>query len=343
MDRPPRFPVIIGPTAAGKSSLAVDVAQAFQRESLAAGEIISADAYQVYRRMDLGTAKPTPDERRGVPHHLIDILEPNDPEPFSVHRWLQLAEGLIAEMGWADSADETRDRLEAGSTEGDRLEAGPTERRIPIVVGGTHLYIKALLDGVFDGPGADEQIRSELESWDPAKRRAELERIDPAAAARIHPNDARRTIRALEVFRLTGKPISAWQGQWDRGSRANCLLVILGWDAEAINRRINARVRDMIEQGLVEEVRALADAGQIGPQATQALGYKQILRHLAGECSLAEAVERIKIETRRFAKNQRTWIRRLQTTPGAIRMPGEKYQDERIAQTIVNACFTQSK
>ncbi len=329
MDRPARFPVIIGPTAGGKSALAVDVALGFERRGLACAEVISADAFQVYRAMDIGTAKPTADERRGVTHHLIDILEPDDPVPFSVHRWLSLAEGLIGEMGWGEI--EKNDAPEGAATGRDR---------IPIVVGGTHLYIKALLDGVFDGPGADDAIRAELDALDPAERRAELERIDPQAAARIHPNDARRTIRAIEVFRLTGKPISAWQGQWDKGSRADCLLVILEWDAEAINRRINARVREMVDRGLVEEVRALSARGLLGPQAAQALGYKQILAHLGGNGSLDDAVERIKIETRRFAKNQRTWIRRLQTTPGAMRIPGENSNDPEIAQVIVNTCLT---
>ncbi len=329
MNRLARFPVIIGPTAGGKSALAVGVALEFERRGLACAEVISADAFQVYRGMDIGTAKATADERRGVTHHLIDILEPDDPEPFSVHRWLGLAEGLIGEMGW--------DNIEKP----ERLEGSATERdHIPIVAGGTHLYIKALLDGVFDGPGADDAIRAELDALDPAERRAELERIDPQAAIRIHPNDARRTIRAIEVFRLTGKAISACQGQWDQGSRGDCLLVILEWDAEAINRRINARVREMVDRGLVQEVCELSSRGLLGLQAAQALGYKQILGHLGGNGSLDDAVERIKIETRRFAKNQRTWIRRLQTTPGAMRIPGENSNDPKIAQVIVNTCLT---
>ena len=331
MDGVARFPVIIGPTAGGKSALAVEVALEFERRGLACGEVVSADAFQVYRAMDIGTGKATAKERRGVAHHLIDILEPDDPEPFSVHRWLALAEGLIGEMGWGGCGIETTDRPEGGA--GGRA-------RVPIVVGGTHLYIKALLDGVFDGPGADKGIRAELEALDPAERRAELERIDPQAAARIHPNDARRTIRAIEVFRLTGKPISACQGQWDQGSRADCLLVILDWDAEAINRRINARVREMVDRGLVQEVRELTARGLLGAQAAQALGYKQILAHLGGECSLDDAVERIKIETRRFAKNQRTWIRRLQRTPGTMRIPGDTRRVQEIAQVIVNTCLT---
>ncbi len=316
MPRVARFPVIIGPTAGGKSSLAVEVAFEFQRQQMGQGEIISADAFQVYRAMDIGTAKPTPDQRAAVTHHLIDILEPDDPEPFSVHRWLGLVEGLLEEMQWGGPS--------------------PTPR-IPIIAGGTHLYTKALLDGVFEGPGADPVLREQLQAMDHDTRRAELERVDPAAFARIHPNDARRTIRALEVFRLTGKPISDWQGQWDTGSRPDCLLVILDWQTEAINRRINARIREMVDQGLVAEVQGLHESGRLGPLAAQALGYKQILAHIAGDCTLDDSIERIKIETRRFAKNQRTWLRRLKSTPGSVVVSGDEGERHNSVQTIVNA------
>ena len=152
-------------------------------------EIVTADAFQVYRGMDIGTAKPTMEERAGVPHHLIDIVEPT--EKFTVEQWLSLAEAKI---------DELRGR-----------------GVLPIVVGGTHLYSKAWMDGLFEGPGANEHVREELRALTPTARRAELDRVDPAAAARIHFNDERRTIRALEVYRLTGQPISAQQKQWDAG------------------------------------------------------------------------------------------------------------------------------
>src|SRR5258705_12298259 len=134
-----------------------------------------------------------------------------------------------------------------------------------------------------------------------ATRRAELERVDPAAAARIHPNDARRTVRALEVFRQTGRPITAWQGQWDEGrGREDCLLVVVQWPTEMLNRRINARVKGMMDVGLLEEVRGLHMAGRLGPPAPEALGYKQLVEHLEGRATLEEAVEQIKVETRRF-------------------------------------------
>ncbi len=303
-----RFPLIAGPTAGGKSDLAVEVAVLLRARGTPA-EVVSADAFQVFRGMDIGMAKPTPAERRGVPHHLIDLVEPT--VGFSVHEWLALAGPLIA-------------RLRAGGV-------------VPIVVGGTHLYAKALLDGLFEGPPPDEALRAALRAMDPAARRVELERLDPAAAARIHRNDERRTVRALEVFRQTGTPISALQRQWDSAPRADALLVALDWPAGAINARINARVRAMMDQGLLAEVRALHAAGRLGPQAREALGYKQLVEHLEGRCSLDDAVERIKIETRRFAKNQRTWLRRLRATPEALVLPMEALAISAAAERIATA------
>lgn len=372
MSLPALTPVICGPTAGGKSDLAVALALRARQEWGIGAEIITADAFQVYLGMDIGTAKPSVEERRGVVHHLIDVVDPRGSErgtgfqpvqnaqehgqdahatkTFTVDDWLRLAREKIAEIRGRGA--------------------------LPIVVGGTHLYIKALLDGLFDGPEPDEALRAELTAMDPAARRAELERVDPAAAARIHPNDVRRTVRALEVFRLTGKPISAHQKQWDaptppgtssptvregdRGAaaksnaapecsafggnalpdgRAAYQLIILDWESEALNRRINARVKQMMERGLLDEVRALRDSGALipGSQPAEALGYKQLLAHLRNPAaiSLEDAVEKIKIETRRFGKNQRTWLRRLRTTPGAmtIQMPGTQ-QDEAVARIV---------
>lgn len=289
-----RFPVIVGPTAGGKSSLAVAVAHALARVGVAA-EIVTADSVQVYRGLDIGSAKPTPAQQEGIPHHLIDIIDPNPAQgsPFTVVDWLREAEQAI--------------------------ESIRSRGRAPIVVGGTHLYIKTFLEGMFDGPGTDESLREELRAMGLAVLRAELEKADPAAAARIHPNDERRTVRALEVFRLTGVPISTHQSQWDQNiARPGCVLVGLDWPSEALNPRINARVRAMVDAGLVDEVRSLHAAGALGPQAREALGYKQVLAHLQGRCTLDEAIEAIKIETRRFGKNQRTWLRRLRTTPGSV-------------------------
>jgi tRNA dimethylallyltransferase len=302
-----RFPVIIGPTAGGKSALAVQAAHLFAARGIPA-EIVTADAIQIYRGLDIGSAKPAPAEREGIPHHLIDIVEPT--EGFSVDAWLELAEKTIAEI---------------------RARAG-----VPIVVGGTHLYVKALLEGLFEGPEPDESLRETLRQLDPIERRRELERVDPAAAARIHPADERRTVRALEVHRLTGKPISHWQEQWDSGRvRRDCVLIGLDWPTDPINRRINARVRAMMERGLLEETRGLHAAGKFGPQSREALGYKQLLAHLQGRCSLEEAVEAIKVQTRRFCKNQRTWLRRLRTIRGSVWISMPAPDPAGPAQTVV--------
>lgn len=307
---PDPFPVIVGPTAGGKSSLALAVARCFMERGRPA-EIVSADSVQIFRHMDIGSAKPTPDERRLVTHHLIDVVEPED--RFTVHDWLAAADRAI---------DDIRAR-----------------GHIPVVVGGTNLYIKALLEGLFEGPEPDEALRDSLRAMTQADRRAELERVDPAAAGRIHPNDERRTVRALEVYRQTGVPISDHQKQWDDAGRLRpgARLVGLDWATEAINRRINARVREMMETGLLDEVSALAP--RLGPQAREALGYKQILRHLAGGWMLDEAVEQIKIETRRFAKNQRTWLRRLRATPGSRWFCPQEEPSEKIARSVVDACI----
>ncbi len=300
--------MIIGPTASGKSDLAVELALHLTGQSRPA-EILSADSVQVFRHLDIGSAKPTLDERRGVPHHLIDLAEPT--ERFTVADWLEACNKTI---------DDCRAR-----------------GVIPIVVGGTHLSIKALLDGLFEGPAGDPELRAQLALLPPEELRAKLEAADPDAAARLHPNDLRRTIRALEVHTLTGRPISRQQTQWDEWTpremssetdtpqtpgarRHEAHLVILQWPTELLNRRINARVKVMMERGLLDEVRSLHERGLFGPQTRDALGYKQLLSHLRGECTLEDAVETIKIETRRFAKNQRTWLRRLSAAvPGMPR------------------------
>jgi tRNA dimethylallyltransferase len=186
---------------------------------------------------------------------------------------------------------------------------------------------------MFEGPGQDEALRERLRSRGLPDLRAELERVDPAAAARIHSNDERRTVRALEVYHLTGTPISAHQRQW-RETRADeggdgesdgperplhpTLVIGLDWPIDAINRRINARVKQMIDRGLVDEARALWHARRLGPQSREALGYKQLIEHFEGRRTLDDAIEKIKIETRRFAKNQRTWLKRLRLTPGSL-------------------------
>jgi len=304
-----RFPIIIGPTAGGKTALGVATAQALERAGRAPAEVISADSMQIYRGMDIGSAKPTEAERAGVPHHLIDIVEPH--EPFTVSDWLARAEAVI---------DDLRAR---GGT--------------PVVVGGTHLYIKALLEGLFEGPPSDPGLRASLAAESPAALRERLQAVDPAAAERIHPNDLRRTIRAIEVHAATGRPISEQQQEWDAGRRReDALLVAVRWPTEEINRRINARVRRMMEDGLLDEVRGLLERGVLGEQARQGLGYRQLLEHLEGGASLDEAVERVKIETRRFAKSQRTWLRRLMAEGDRVWLEAPPADPEGWAQVVVS-------
>jgi len=302
-----RFPVVCGPTAGGKTSAAIALAQELVRRGRPA-EIISADAYLIYKGLDIGTGKPTIEECAGIPHHLIDIVEPTD--RFSAHDWLGAAEGAI---------DEIRARAAT-----------------PIVVGGTHLYIQSTLRGMFEGPAPDESLRDQLRAISAPERRAELERVDPEAAQRIHPSDERRTVRALEVFRQTGTPISDLQTQWASAQpdRSDRLLVGLEWGTEAINGRINARIREMVRAGLVGEARALWEGGRLGPQAGEALGYKQLVEHFEGKIAQDDAIERIKIETRRFAKNQRTWLRRLRAEPASLWLNAESDAPEKMAQTI---------
>lgn len=299
---PTRFPVICGCTASGKSSLAVAVAQWLKRERGIASHILAADAFQIYRGMDIGTAKPDTSERGGVEHTLIDLVEPR--ERFTVDDWLSRAEAEIAACRAAGI--------------------------VPIVVGGTHLYVKALMEGLFDGPPANEEIRARLGAMPREELRAMLERLDSPTAARLHANDTRRTIRALEVLELTGTPISEHQRQWQAQARGreDAVLVCLHWETEALNRRINERVRRMRAAGLLDEVRGLVESDALGPQSAEALGYKQLLpivRRAHGDGvwpprsgDLDDAFERIKIDTRRFAKNQRTWLKQLRITPGAV-------------------------
>lgn len=279
--------LLLGPTAGGKTSLAVTLATMLP----GGGECISADSMQVYRGMDIGTAKPTKAEQGGIPHHLLDCAEPT--EPYTVDHWLEAAR---------DCEEDIRKR-----------------DRWPIIVGGTNLYVQSWLGGFMNGPEPDPRIRAELEQLEPAELRALLQQVDPPSFDRIHPNDRRRTIRALEVHRLTGQPISALQGQWEEtGNRDDVVIVGLDYPVEEINRRINDRVRSMFEAGFVEETRKLHEAQRLGPQAREALGYKQILEHLEGGLDLGDTMEQVKIRTRRFAKQQRTWLRKFQHLWGGL-------------------------
>lgn len=249
------------------------------------GEILSVDSMQVYRGMNIGTAKPTDDERAKVRHHLIDLAEPTD--EFTVARFVESADAVIADA---------------------------RRRGVWLIAtGGTPLYYKALFEGLFDGPGADSHIRERLRALGNEALHAQLSQVDPEAAQRIHLNDTKRLVRALEVFELTGKPISSFQTEWSAGAvRHQATWVGLLWDREVLNRRINARCRAMMDAGWLEETRALLSRhGVLSRTAAEATGYAELIAHLQGRMSLDEATEAIKIATRQLARRQMKWMKRF--------------------------------
>jgi tRNA dimethylallyltransferase len=275
--------ILTGPTGSGKSQLALELAPRL------GAEIVCMDSMTLYRGMDIGTAKPTHEERALVPHHLLDVLDPW--QSASVAWWLDQAARVVQD-----------------------IEA---RGKVALFVGGTPLYLKALLHGLFDGPSADSALRIRLE--EDARQAGNqslhdrLAAVDPATAHRLHPNDVRRIVRALEVFELTGRPISAWQTQWEGATVRDpdtCLCIEL--PRLELYQRIDARVLKMIEQGLVEEVRALRSLGRpFSREAAQALGYKELFAHLEGQGTLDEAIRQIQTRSRNFAKRQMTWFRHL--------------------------------
>jgi tRNA dimethylallyltransferase len=272
--------MIVGPTGAGKTEVALALLQSVK------GEIISADSRQVYRGMDIGTDKVWPKIREKVPHHLIDVADPG--EIFTVADFKREAERIIKNL--------------------------QREDKLPVVVGGTGLYIRAILQGLFPGPGANWELRRKLSQRIKKEGRSslyqELKKVDPLSASHIHPHDERRIIRALEVYRLTGVPISHHQ-QNISPYRGKVVMIGLTWRRLALYRIINQRVDKMIERGLVEEVRGLLKRGY-GEDipSMQGLGYRQIAGYLKGRFSLDEAVQLIKRDTRRLAKRQLTWFKK---------------------------------
>jgi len=277
--------LILGPTAGGKTSLSIALSKMLPN----GGECICADSMQVYRGMDIGTAKPTKEEQAQVQHHLLDIVDPEE-DGFTVEMWLTRANEAI------------RDIRSRG--------------KWPIVVGGTNLYVQVLLYGMFDAPECDPRIRSTLESNTNDQLHERLQLLDPETSTRIHVNDRRRMIRAIEVCEETGEQLSTLQSQWSQPNpRADATIIGLDWPVDVINKRINARVKLMINQGLLNEVKMFK--GRLGRQASEALGYKQLLVHLRGDCTLDDAVEQIKIMTRRYGKQQRNWLRRFRMLPSA--------------------------
>lgn len=277
-----KLAVITGPTACGKTALSIAVAQKTN------AEIISADSVQIYRYLNIGSAKPTEEEKQGVVHHLLDCVELDC--PFSVADFQVHAKGAIEDIA--------------------------ARGKLPLVVGGTGLYINALTTALdFTEASVDEQFRREWndrESASPGSAHAALAQIDPITANRLHPNDKKRVIRALEVHHLTGKPLSTQTAQFRRESAPYDLRMIgISWPREVLYARINQRVDIMIQDGLIEEVDRILKMGyDRSLPSLQGLGYKEIAAYLFGECTLSDAIDKIKQGSRRFAKRQMTWFRR---------------------------------
>ena len=309
-DRRPAVVAVAGPTATGKTALGVALALRF------GGEIISADSMQIYRGLDVGTAKVTAEEAHGVPHHCVDILPPE--AAFSVADFTALAARLIDEIG--------------------------ARGRLPILVGGTGLYIQSLLYGVRFAEekapaGLREALAAELAARGPAAMYAELQAADPEAAAAIHPNNHLRVLRALEHYRATGRRLSEQKAASLPPERPYRALV-LGLDfpaREQLYRRIDARVDRMLEQGLLEEARMVYDRRASCRTAAQAIGYKEFFPYFAGEDSLARCTEQLKQASRRYAKRQLTWFRHMD---GVVWLeagsPGLAGQALRLAQTFLH-------
>ncbi len=282
-----RIVVLAGPTASGKSAAAVALAEAV------GGEVVSCDSLAVYRELDVGTAKPTREERARVPHHLIDIVDPD--EPFNAARFVEYADRAIAHI----------------------------ER--PIVVGGTGLYLRALTDGIFDSPAPDPAIRARIQAeasahgWPSLHDR--LKDIDSASAQRIQPNDPVRIGRALEVYEQTGRPISELQRQAG-GPRYHALTFVVDPPRAELEARIAARVQYMLQHGIVDEARAVAAKWGRGVKPLAAVGYKEVMAFLDGTLAEPALAEAIRVATRKLARRQRTWF-----SGGFAKVPGRRLPD----------------
>ena len=290
--------VLTGPTASGKTALSIRLAKEFDCE------IICMDSMQIYRGMDIGTAKPTTEEMAGIPHHMLDVADPDD--AFSVARYQEMAEACIEEI----------------QNRGKQV----------LFVGGTGLYLRALRQPMVMGDVAgDDTIRAELEAIavdDAGKQRLHdmLEAVDPVTAARLHLNDVRRAVRALEVYRLTGKPFSQ-QEQPQQSSRFSYKVATLTMDRALLYSRIEKRIDIMVQQGLVEEVRGLLENGvSAEAQAMKAIGYKEIVPFLRGEADWNTTEYLLKLNTRHYAKRQLTWMRREEDVLWVDAMQPDAYE-----------------
>lgn len=293
---------IVGPTGSGKSDLAVRVAEEFR------GEIVNCDSLQVYRHLDIGTAKVPPSERRGIPHHLFDILDPD--QVFTAGEYARRARAALSEI--------------------------TARQGLPIVAGGAGLYLRALLDGLFPGPGRDAALRAGLagrEARRPGALHGLLSRFDPQAARKIHPADVQKLIRAVEVCLLTRRPVSSWfAGERERLEGYRALKLGLNPPRQALYERLDARCQRMFEGGLVEEVsQILARGFPAASKPLQSHGYRQAVQLLEGELNLKEALYEAQRNTRRYAKRQWTWFRR---EPGVVFIDGFGEQPQAQAQAL---------
>ncbi|HYU94129.1 MAG TPA: tRNA (adenosine(37)-N6)-dimethylallyltransferase MiaA [Actinomycetota bacterium] len=274
------FLALVGPTASGKSEAAMALTRRL------GAEIVSVDSMLVYRGMDVGTAKPTAAERTGISHHLVDVAEPE--EPFSVARYQQLARAVV------ESVDARGRRV--------------------LLVGGSGLYFRAIVDELefpATDPEARDELRAEAEALGPDRLHRRLAELDPAAAARIEPTNVRRTVRALEVAAVTGRPFSSYAVRWERYPDERVRAAGIDIPRDVLARRIEARVRAMVDAGLLDEVRALLDRGLFGwLTASRAIGYAEFAGYLRGEITLADATAETVRRTRELARRQMVWFRR---------------------------------
>lgn len=296
---------LTGPTSSGKSSLALGIAQATD------SEIISMDSMAIYQGMDIGTAKPTVEQRLQVPHHQIDIVAPN--ETYSLSTYVAAAHRIATEIH--------------------------SRGKNVLICGGTPLYLKSLLRGLFLGPAADwdfrESIQKEIKSFGIDALRSRLSQVDPLSWHRIHANDSRRMIRALEVARITGRPLSHWQEQFDVPAKVqDCPSLVLKLDRSWLHSLINERVKRMLDNGLEQEVEHLLDQyGSLSRTAAQAVGYREILAQRETGVSTEETIELIRAHTRQFARRQEIWFRGLKELT-ALSMHPESMPESLIQQAV---------
>ncbi len=277
----PKVVVIVGPTASGKTAVSIELAKKIN------GEIISADSMQIYKDMDIGSAKPTKEEMQGIPHHMLDVVEPY--EVFNVAKYKEMAEECIEKI--------------------------LAKNKVPIIVGGTGLYVSTLTKGVeFSDIENDLEYRDELTKISLEENGVDrlfemLKEVDPEAAKVIEKNNVRRVIRALEIYKVTGKTKTQVDRESIKEVKYDYKVFGLNWDRQELYERIDKRVDIMLDMGLLDEVKHVKEKG-ISSTALQGLGYKEIIEYFNGECTLEEAIEKIKQETRRYAKRQMTWFKK---------------------------------